>query len=91
MGSASVLESLVGHVIVFDLTSRFVILGTYRGTDGPHYIVENADVHDLRDATTTRDLYVIDAKRHGVNCNRQRVLVRCDGVVGISRLEDVIE
>jgi hypothetical protein len=82
MASASALESLVGHVIVFDLTSRFVILGTYRGTDGPYYIVENADVHDL---------YVIDAKRHGVNCNRQRVLVRCDGVVGISRLEDVIE
>ncbi len=68
------LESLVGQVIVLDLASPYVIMGTYRGVDGPHYIVENADVHDLRDTTTTRDLYVLDAKRHGVNCNRRHVL-----------------
>lgn len=85
------MESLVGQVVVLDLESPYVIMGTYRGTEGPHYIVENADMHDLRDTTTTRDLYVLDAKRHGVNCNRQRVLVRSEGVVGISLLADVIE
>lgn len=85
------MESLVGQVIVLDLASPYVIMGTYRGVDGPHYIVENADVHDLRDTTTTRDLYVLDAKRHGVNCNRRHVLVRRDGVVGLSLLADVIE
>jgi len=25
-------------------------------------VVRNADIHDLRDTTTTRDLYVLDAK-----------------------------
>jgi hypothetical protein len=91
MAGASVLESMVGQVVVLDLTSPYVILGTYRGTDGPYYIVEEADIHDLRDTATTRDIYVLDAKRHGVNCNRRRALVRCDGVVSISRLTDVVE
>ena len=74
MRGASALESLIGQVVVLDLESPYVIMGTYRGTEGPYYIVENADMHDLRDTTTTRDLYVLDAKRHGVNCNRRRVL-----------------
>jgi hypothetical protein len=85
------LESLVGQVIVLDLGNPYVIMGTYRGTDGEYYVVENADIHDLRDTTTTRDLYVLDAKRHGVNCNRKRVFVRREGVVGISLLAEVIE
>jgi hypothetical protein len=88
---ASLLESLVGQVVVLDLTSPYVIIGTYRGVDGVHYVVEESDIHDLRDTTTTRDLYVLDAKRHGVNCNRRRTFVRCDGVVSISRLDDVVE
>ncbi len=91
MVGASVLESLVGQVVVLDLTSPYVILGTYRSTDGPYYIVEEADIHDLRDTATTRDLYVLDAKRHGVNYNRRRAFVRCDGVVSISLLADVVE
>lgn len=91
MAGASVLESLVGQVVVLDLTSPYVILGMYRGADGPYYIVEEADIHDLRDTTTTRDLYVLDAKRHGINYNRRRAFVRCDGVVSISRLADVVE
>jgi hypothetical protein len=91
MAGGPVLESLIGQIVVLDLTSPYVILGMYRGTEGPYYIIEEADIHDLRDTTTTRDLYVLDAKRHGVNFNRRRALVRCDGVVSISRLADVVE
>ena len=91
MAAASALEAFCGCPVVLDLASPYVILGTYAGSDAQHYILEDADVHDLRDTTTTRDLYVLDAKRHGVSANRRRVLVRCEGVVGISRLDDVLE
>ena len=91
MDVACALDSLLGRPVVLDLASPYVIMGTFRGADALHYLVENADVHDLRDTTTTRDLYVLDAKRHGINPNRQRVLVRCQGVVGISLLADVVE
>jgi hypothetical protein len=91
MHGSSAFETLLGQVVVIDLTSPFVILGKLSGVEGSYYIVEGADLHDLRDTTTTRDVYVLDAKRHGVNSNRKRAFVRCDGVVGISLLADVID
>lgn len=91
MNGSSAFETLLEQVVVLDLTSPFVIVGKLRGVEGPYYIIEDADLHDLRDTTTTRDIYVLDAKRHGVNSNRKRVFVRCEGVVGICRLADVID
>jgi len=91
MDSESSLDSLEGCEVVLDLASQYVILGTFKGCDALHYIIDNADVHDLRDTTTSRELYVLDAKRHGINANRKRVFVRKDGVVSLSNLADVIE
>jgi hypothetical protein len=91
MDPESSLDALEGLEVVLDLASQYVILGTLCGRDAHHYIVENADVHDLRDTTTSRELYVLDAKRHGINANRKRVFVRMDGVVSLSKLADVIE
>jgi hypothetical protein len=91
MDSQSSFDALEGREVVIDLASHYVILGTLRGRDPQHYIVDNADVHDLRDTTTSRELYVLDAKRHGINPNRKRVFVRMDGVVSLSNLADVIE
>lgn len=91
MDGDSVLTSLVGQEVVLDLASPYVIVGTFRGRDTEHYVIENADVHDLRDTTTTRELYVLDAKRHGINSNRRRIFVRRENVVGIALLADVIE
>ncbi len=91
MDSESSLDALEGREVVLDLASQYVVLGTFRGRDSHHYIIDNADVHDLRDTTTSRELYVLDAKRHGINANRKRVFVRKDGVVGLSDLADVIE
>ena len=91
MESDSSLQAADGREVVLDLASQYVILGTLRGGDAHHYLIENADVHDLRDTTTSRELYVLDAKRHGINANRKRVFVRKDGVVSLSTLADVIE
>ena len=76
MDGSLVLESLIGQVVVLDLESPYVVMGTFRGTEGPYCILEDADMHDLRNTATTRDLYVLDAKRHGVNCNRRPVSCR---------------
>ncbi|HEV3298168.1 MAG TPA: hypothetical protein VG055_00910 [Planctomycetaceae bacterium] len=91
MDSESSLDALEGCEVVLDLASQYVILGTFKGRDALHYIIDNADVHDLRDTTTSRELYVLDAKRHGINANRKRVFVRKDGVVSLSDLADVVE
>jgi len=84
-------EGLLGREVVLDLASPYVILGTFRGGDLHHYDIEDGDVHDLRDTTPTRELYVRDAKQHGINPNRRRILVRREDVVSMSLLSDVIE
>lgn len=86
------IEQLVGHVVVLDVTTRYVYVGTLSGLDRHYLDLRDADVHDLRDtANTTRELYVLEAKRHGFHRNRKRVLVRREDVVSVSALDDVVE
>ena len=85
------LETLRGQVVVIDIEAPYVYLGTLADFDTHHIVLENADVHDLRDAATTRELYVLETRIHGVRANRQKVLLRRDQVVSLSALDDVIE
>lgn len=87
----SAIEELLGRVVVLDVSSPYVYVGTLAGHDEHYLILQNADAHDLRDTKTNREIYVLDSKRHGVRSNRARVLVRRHEVVSISALEDVIE
>lgn len=84
------LEEFVGQKIVVDLRSTFVCLGVLERI-GEHYLeMRNADLHDLRDTDTTRELYVAESRATGVKRNRKRVLVALGDIVAVSRLEDVV-
>jgi hypothetical protein len=87
----SALQPLLGRQVVLDVSSLYVFVGTLAGVDHRYLILEDADVHDLRDSKTTRELYVLDCRRHGLGANRRRVLVRREEVVSLSALEDVVE
>jgi hypothetical protein len=87
----SVLEHLTGRAVVLDVRSTYVIVGTLIGQDHRYLILEDADVHDLRDSASTREMYVVEIKRHGVGSNRKRVLVSRDEIVSVSALDDVVE
>jgi len=67
------IAQLVGREVVIDVISEYVYLGTLTGHDARYFVLEQADVHDLRDTTTTRELYVVDSKRFGIRANRERV------------------
>lgn len=88
--AASLFAQLIGREVVLDVMSQYVYVGTLTGFDSNYAVLEQADVHDLRDTTTTRELYVIDSRRLGIRSNRQRVLVQLLQIVSISALEDVI-
>ena len=85
------LSELKGRLVVIDVEAPFVYIGTLAELDTHHLVLENTDVHDLRDAATTRELYVLETRTHGVRANRQKVLVRRDQVISISALDDVIQ
>lgn len=86
----AVLDALIGRQIVVDTSSPYVYIGTLAGHDHRYVILEQADVHDLRDTTTTRENYIVDSRRFGVRPNRDRVYVRIGDVVSLSALDDVI-
>lgn len=83
------LNSLLHLEVVVDLSSQFVVLGTLREAGGRYLVLEDADVHDLRDTTTNREQYVVEARRHGIQANRKWTRLRQEEVVCISKLEDV--
>lgn len=83
-------DVLIGHNVVLDLNSRFVCLGVLVGADREHYVLDQADMHDLRDTATNREMYVLNARKYGIRVNRARVYVRQAEVVAISALSDVV-
>ena len=85
-----ILARLVGREVVLDVSSAYVYLGRLVGGDEKFLTLDEADVHDLRDTATTREEYVLAARRHGLAANRRRVYVRTGEVVSVSALEDVL-
>ena len=83
-------RELVGETVVLDMGSPFVFLGRLVECSQHCLILEDADAHDLRDTTTTREKYVLDSRLHGISANRRKVFVRAGDIVGVSRIEDVI-
>jgi hypothetical protein len=86
----ALLASLLENEVVLDVAGPYVFLGRLVGGDEKYLALADADVHDLRDTATTREEYVIAARRHGVAPNRTKVFVRTADVVSISALRDVI-
>lgn len=85
------MDDLVGRNVVLDMESMFVFVGTLTELNDKTAILEDADVHDLRDSTTTRERYVLDSKLHGIRANRKRVMVQRNQIVSASALDDVVE
>ena len=91
MNSSAAIDELMGRDVVLDVASRYVYVGTLASYDEHHFVLLDTDVHDLRDTATTRELYVLDSRRHGIRANRKRVVVRRSEVVSFSALDDVVE
>jgi small nuclear ribonucleoprotein (snRNP)-like protein len=83
------LEALLGKIVVVDLISTYVCLGTLVGYDARFLELRDADLHDFRDSSATREVYVHDSVRLGIRRNRARVLIRRDEVVAVTRFEDI--
>lgn len=89
--SSPTLDDLVGQVVVLDLKSSYVCLGTLEAIDPLFFVVTNADLHDFRDSSASREVYVYDSARLGIRRNRARVLVRRDEVVALTRFAEIAE
>jgi len=85
------LAELVDQVVVVDFRSSYVCIGTLVGWDHTFVELVDADLHDFRDSSATREIYVYDSARIGVRRNRARVLVCFRDILAITRLADIAE
>ena len=83
-------SSLVGVKVVVDTDTSFVCVGTLESWDADFLTLADVDVHDMHDSRVTKEIYALEALKHGIRANRTRVHLVRSRVVTISRLEDVI-
>lgn len=91
IGIGNMIDEFLGESVVVDLRSRYVCLGTLKKSGTVFLELHDADLHDLRDTETTRELYVAESYATGIKRNRRRVLVAVADVVAISKLADVVD
>ena len=81
---------LLGHEVVLDLASPYVMLGKLTAAHRDYLELEQVDAHDLRDTQTTREKYVLDCRLHGTRPNRARAWIAVREIMSLSRLADVL-
>lgn len=80
----------MGEQVVLDVRGGMVFIGKLLAADDDFYTLESADVHDLHQSTTSKERYVLEARKHGMTANREHVLVSAREVVSLSRMADVV-
>lgn len=85
------LADWIGEVVVIDCTHPYVAIGTLVRVARDYVELAEADMHDLRDSTTSRENYLVKTARHGVGATRRLVLFRMEHIVGISPLAEVVQ
>jgi len=85
------LADYVGHEVVLDTRGELIYIGTL-ATVGDWFLeLHDADVHDLQETRTSKELYIMESAKHGVRTNRDKVLVRKREAVSLSKLSDVTQ
>ncbi len=85
------LEALLGRIVVVDLRSPFVCLGRLNRVDEHHIELLDADLHDLRDSSSTRENYVAASQATGIKRNRRSILLVRSDVVAYTLLDDLLD
>jgi len=90
-GMREELKELIGKEVVVDTVGPLVYIGTLADIGREMLILDTVDVHDMRDGlgTTTREVYIMRCRRHGIQANRNRVRVPLEKMASISLLSDV--
>ena len=79
----------IGQIVVVETSGFYIFSGTLLAVGGEWLTIGDCDMHDHRESNSTREVYILDAVKYGIRKNRDRVLVRLEEVVAISRAEDV--
>jgi len=80
---------LLGERVVLDTKGHHIILGVLTEINDCFYVLDKADIHDSREVRSSREVYTLEAAKHGVRKNRERVHVRRGEMIALSALDEV--
>ncbi len=91
MSALDWMQEFIGSVVVCDLADNYLVVGTLSEA-GPHHVAfTQADLHDHRESSSSKDVYLIETRKFGVRANRTRVVVPRQLVIAVSTLDDIAE
>jgi hypothetical protein len=82
-------DAYLGQQVVVDTRSTYIILGTLTAATPDCLTLENVDVHDTTDGSSTKDHYIMESHKLGIRTNRRAARVRIAEVISVSLLRDV--
>ncbi|MCK5056964.1 MAG: hypothetical protein KAT34_09935 [Candidatus Aminicenantes bacterium] len=83
------LKKYLKQKIVIDTRSSWVYLGLLERVLEGAVELSDVDVHENRDTSTTKEVYVLESSKAGVIPNRNKVYINLDYIVSFSLLSDV--
>jgi len=84
------LSEFTGKEVVVDTSTAYIYLGSLKAVGRDFLTLENVDVHDANEGGSTKELYILEARKFGIRVNRKTVQVRQSLVVSVSLLADVV-
>lgn len=91
MTSIDWLQEYRGQLVVCDLADHYLLVGVLDQVGPQHLAFIEADLHDHREANSTKDVYLIETRKFGVRVNRAKVSIPRPLLISISRLDDITE
>lgn len=85
------LNEYLNKPVVVDTATSLVYIGTLSQIGNSFITLKDVDVHDVDEGASSKAVYALEAKKHGIMKNRSYAKVRIDVIISISRLEDIIE
>ncbi len=83
------LEKHLKQKVVLDTRSSWVYIGVLEEVTDHCAVLSDVDVHDSKDTSTSKEIYIWQSTTSGVKANRQRTYVNLEYVISFSRLDDV--
>jgi ABC-type enterochelin transport system ATPase subunit len=88
--AAKGIAAFIGSDVVVDTDGGHIVIGRLEAAEAGFVVIADADVHAMDDSRATREIYTLEAAKHGIRANRRRAIVPFGRVVAVSLLADVI-
>lgn len=90
MSQSDPYHDLYDHNVVIDVAPPVVYIGRLVEANDRFVTLADVDVHDLNSGIVTKEVYVMESRRNGIQPNRKLIKIKQSEVLSLSRLDDVI-